>query len=209
MPTFREILYRHDQTQGYTANLDYFLEADDEIGRKPPPNVRLMEHIAVDPTEDEYWNTSDPEDDEDQAARTAQRSAEANGGTTPSRRLVDYLSDEEADENADPEDQLQTSEGDAGIADLDSKSISVVTGPPERISEKRRREEDDEDELGKLMQSKRRNSSSGPAPEISTGMARRRKSFTAGSGNGTPKKIAISLSPTLKTGGGSRSDEDS
>lgn len=206
MPTFRDIILRYDQTQGYTSNMDYFLDAEDEMGRRPPPNSRLMEHITVDQEQEEYWATSDPEDEDDQKGKEVQGSV--NGSTTPSKPLVDYASDEDADENIDPEGQTTDDQYESGSSSCDGGFGTVP--PPERLSEKRRREEDDEDELGKLMQNKRRNSSpADSASSGSSGVLKRRKSFTAGSGNGTSKKIAISLSPALKTGGGPRSDEDS
>lgn len=209
MATFREIILRYDQTQGYTANMDYFLEPEDDMARKPPPNGRLMDQI-VDPTEEEYWTTSDPEDDEDQNGRTGEKTPATNGSSTPSKPLVDYPSDEEVDENVDPEAENQSQGEDTPSPAFSSGSSDTVGKPPERLAEKRRREEDDEDEMDKLMQNKRRNStSSSNNSAASAGMARRRKSFTAGSGNGPPKKIAISLSPGLKTGAGPRSEEDS
>ncbi|CAM1511615.1 Fc.00g091280.m01.CDS01 [Cosmosporella sp. VM-42] len=213
MPTFRDIVLRYDQTQGYTSNMDYFLEAEDEIGRRPNSNARLMEQITVDQEQEEYWATSDTEDDDEHHGKGGEKLSSTNG-TAPSKPLVDYASDEEADENVDPE-ASQESEADS-VADTASSTGDGGFGsvpPPERLSEKRRREEeDDEDELGKLMQNKRRNSSgslANSAASTGPGVLRRRKSFTAGSGNSNPRKIAISLSATVKTGGGSRSDEDS
>lgn len=212
LSTFRDLVLRYDQTQGYTANMDYFLETDDEAGRKPPPGTRMMEHIAVDPVEDAYWEAQDPDDEDEELERTSGKTPAANGSSTPSRPLVDYPSDEEGDENADP--NAQSPNGDessesSGTVEGTETSLPTVP-PPERLSEKRRREEDDEDELDKLIHNKRRNSSSSASnASVSSGMARRRKSFTAGSGNGTPKKISISLSPALKTGGNARSNEES
>lgn len=212
--TFREILNIHDQMQGFTSNNDFFLEAGDEIvGRQPPTNARLMEHIVVDQAEEEYWNTSDPEDEDAQTTKPVDTVASINGSATPSKPLVDYPSDEEGDENADsggPSDR-QLKDGERQETTLSRETGLGNVPPPERLSEKRRREEDDEDELGKLMQNKRRNShSASPSPSSSpsSGVIRRRKSFTTGSGNATPRKIAISLSPGLKTGRGARSDED-
>ena len=114
MDTFREILGRYDQTQGYTTVGDqYFMESEDESapgsrGKQqgaPPPaggTRGMMEHLSVDQAQEEYWNTSDDED-EQQPVRTPehplQRSASTNGSTTPSRPLVEYNSDEEGDEN--------------------------------------------------------------------------------------------------------------
>jgi protein phosphatase-4 regulatory subunit 3 len=213
--TFREIIMRYDQTQGYTANVDYFIEAEDDLsGRKPPPNSRLMDQITVDPSEEEYWNTSDPEDEGEQPGRTGDKTPSTNGNTTPSKPLVDYPSDEEADDDANAEAEPTAKADENGEITPDASPVSTSSlTPPERLSEKRRREEDDEDDLGKLMQNKRRNSSANsPSPGStpgSTGAAKRRRSFTAGAGNGTPKKIAISLSPAVRTGGAGRSDDES
>ncbi|KPM44351.1 Uncharacterized protein AK830_g2205 [Neonectria ditissima] len=210
MPTFRDIILRYDQTQGYTSNMDYFLEAEDELGRRPPPNSRLMEQITVEQEQEDYWATSDDEDD--QQAKDAAKTPSTNG-STPSKLLVDYASDEEADENLDPKASLEAQQSESGSETATSPGDGGIgtVPPPERLSEKRRREEDEEvDELGKLAQNKRRNSS-GPGTPVS-GVAhpplRRRKSFTTGSGNGAHKKIAISLSPSIRTGDGSRSDEE-
>lgn len=213
--TFRDILLRYDQTQGYTANMDFFIDDSEEIGRKPPPGTHMMEHISMDPAEEEYWNTSDPEDEDEQPQRTAEKTpATSNGSVTPGTPLVDYPSDED-DENIDPNAPAPRPNADSpkGSEDTDlplsPESAHTLVSPPERIAEKRRREEDDEDELDKLSQNKRRNSTSAPSSPISQGIARRRKSFTPGSGNaGQGKKIAISLSTSLKSGSGG-SEEDS
>lgn len=212
MPTFRDIILRYDQTQGYTSNMDYFLDPEDELGRRPPPNSRLMEHITVEQEQEDYWASSDPEDEDEQHGKGGEKAPSTNGSAA-SKLLVDYASDEEADENVDPKASLeaQQSEGGAEVTTPTSDGGLGTVPPPERLSEKRRREEDeDEDELGKLMHNKRRNSASATPPGSGTphGVLRRRKSFTAGSGNGAPKKIAISLSPSIRTGG-PRSDEES
>jgi protein phosphatase 4 regulatory subunit 3 len=214
MSTFREILLRYDQTQGYTSNVDYFLEAEDEMGRRPIANTRMAEQITVEQEQEEYWATSDPEDDDDQSSKEGERTPSTNGSIT-SKLLVDYASDEETDENADPE---ATPEADSQHSDVASDTVhspidSSLGGgipPPERLSEKRRREEEeDEDEMSKMMQNKRR-SSSGSVTAIS-GNSRgpqRRKSFNVNSPTGG-KKIAISLSTGLKTGSGPGSNEES
>lgn len=215
MSTFREIVLRYDQTQGYTANMDYFLESEEDMTRRPPPNARLMEHIAVDPHEEEYWETSDPEDEGDEHRGETSEAAPTTNGSTPSKPLVDYASDEEADETAvGDEDKTMEDEGGETVNSTstdEAASVAAAAEPPERLSEKRRREEDeDEDELGKLMANKRRNSSSSDANSVASNkIGQRRRSFTAGSGNGTPKKISISLSPAVKSGGNARSDDES
>lgn len=214
--TFRDLILRYDQTQGFT-NMEYFTEgADDEAARKVAhPNARLMEHIAIDPSEEEYWNTSD--DEEEQQAKTAGRVAVTNGSTATPKPLVDYPSDEEPDENVDPEvlptsGEDKPSTGKKNEIPAEPESVRPMSTPPERISEKRRREEDDDDELGKLMQNKRRNSSSANsnASATSGGPVRRKKSFSGTGGGGGAKKIAITISSAaVKTGGTARSDEES
>lgn len=213
--TFRDILLRYDQTQGYTANMDFFIDDSEEMGRRPPPGSKMMEHLSMDPAEEEYWNTSDPEDEDEQPQHTAEKTpATTNGSVTPGTPLVDYPSDED-DENVDPNatSPVPAAEPSKGSEDTDlpagSESSQGLVSPPERLAEKRRREEDDEDELDKLSQNKRRNSTSAPSSPANQGLAnRRRKSFTPGSGNANqgPKKIAISLSTSLKSSGGSEDE---
>ncbi|KAL4722617.1 Platinum sensitivity protein [Fusarium chlamydosporum] len=213
MPTFRDIVLRYDQTQGYTSNIDYFMEGEDEMGRRPPPNTRMMEQITVDQEQEEYWAGSDPEDEEDNSSKDGEKTPSTNGSIT-SKLLVDYASDEETDENADPEATPDSQHSDVASDAVGSPIDSSLGGgvpPPERLSEKRRREEEeDDDEIGKMMQNKRRNSS-GSITAISSnprGLTKR-KSFNGNSSNGAGKKIAISLSPGLKTGSGPGSNEES
>jgi protein phosphatase-4 regulatory subunit 3 len=153
LSTFRDLVLRYDQTQGYTANMDYFLDTEHDVGRKPPPGARMMEHIAVDPAEEEYWNSPDPDDEDDHSVRPAAKTPAGNGSSTPSRPLVDYPSDEEGDENADPNaEENRDDSSDDNTRGTEPNLPSVA--PPERLAEKRRREEDDEDELDKLMHNK-------------------------------------------------------
>nr|XP_036588314.1 suppressor of mek1 [Colletotrichum truncatum]KAF6799687.1 suppressor of mek1 [Colletotrichum truncatum] len=209
--TFKSIVTNYDQTQGFTLDL-YNESEEDHARRMANPHARLAEQLPVDSEQDEYFNTSD--DDENPEGQAFEKLHPTNGSaaSTPgSKPLVDYSSDEEADENVDPE-VLPTSgekqEGADGASDTSSESSSVA--PPERLSEKRRREEDDDDELGKMMQNKRRNSSSaGSNASMTSGMVRRKKSFADRSNSAAPKKIAISISPSVKTGGAARSDDES
>ncbi|KOS18060.1 Uncharacterized protein ESCO_003159 [Escovopsis weberi] len=232
MPTIRDLILRYDQTQGCIANMEYFMDTDENINRRPPPNTRMMEHISMDPREEEYWDGSDPEDEhDDQSGASADRPTTSNGSSNGSKPLVDYASDEEGDEGAEMEEDAKPKseesqgqdnknandeeaveeEEEEGVNTAASSSPSLMpVPPPERLSEKRRREEEDEDELGKLINNKRRNSNA-PDPNAapaSPGLGTRRKSFTAGTGNGTPKKIAISLSSALRAAG-PRSDDES
>lgn len=175
----------------------------------------------LDATEEEYFNTSDDEDEN--INKSPSRSM--NGASPISKPLVDYNSDDEigddiGDENMDTDvpiaiipskgtDTPDSSDSSVGV--LTPKS-SVSPGPPERLSEKRRREEDEDDELGKLSHHKRRNSSSSTNSNASS-VLRRKRSFNNGvngsSGNaGKPNKIAISLSPALKTIGDTKGGDE-
>ncbi|ROT39412.1 DUF625-domain-containing protein [Sodiomyces alkalinus F11] len=219
METFRDIVFRQEQPQGGT--MEYFLENEDEEARRPmQPNSRMMEHIAIDPSEEEYWNTSDDEDGPESKALDGPPTNGAATTTTPQQQkpLVDYPSDEEAEGKSDDAAMPPSSETKLGPDETgETQSVPVtpppaVGPPPERLSEKRRREEEDDDELEKLMQHKRRNSSSaGSNASITPGnMVRRRRSFAErASPSGAPRKISISISPSLKTGGNARSDEES
>lgn len=215
LPTFRDIILGYDQTQGYTTNVDYYIESEEELGKRPPPGTRLMEQISLDPQE-EYWNTSDPEDQDDgHHGEAAAMASSTNGCTTPSRPLVDYPSDEDSDENVNPEAEAKAKEDGSGFwTRLDAPTgqhpgaLPVVAPPLERVSEKRRREEDEEDELGKLMHHKCRSSSSSESNAGLTRTVARRRSLTSNLGNGPPRKISISLSHAVKTGVGDRPDEE-
>ena len=211
METFHGILTRYDQSQGYSNTVDtYFLESEDEAGRQPAnPNTRgLMEHLTVDPAQEEYWNTSDDEDD---GGNGPEQAHAANGSSPSSKPLVDYASDEESDGNDDASMTAVGPEPDEPKGTRDPSphrsDPPAATPPPERISEKRRREQDEDDELDKLMQHKRRNSSSASMNSANAAnLLRRKKSFV---GNGSrdpsphgPKKISISLSSSIRSAAG-------
>ncbi|KAH6607213.1 hypothetical protein Trco_003526 [Trichoderma cornu-damae] len=212
IPPCRDLIMRYDETDGYTTNMDYFVDTDEDVMRRPP-GVRMMEHMSIDLREEEYWDASDPEDEGDDDG-SGDRSSEFDNAS--SRPLVDYASDDEDAEDTEDgldsdADDLPRDDGEDNATFSPRSNFSTSVPPPERLSEKRRREEedDDDDELGKLMQSKRRNSSSAESnSSISRNLARRRKGFASGGGNVTPRKIAISLSPALRSGGPSRSDDD-
>lgn len=186
--TFREIERCHDNLRGFHpgSSMDnLFMDSEDETGgRRPMPiNGRMMEHMGMDSMEEEYWNTSDDEEDKSNKA----------SGPGPLSALVDYHSDEESDENGDVVMKQQEAK---------SEEKTLVSPPPERLSEKRRREEDDEDELGKMMQHKRRNSQSSIQNAAGAAAAMRKKSF---GGGGPGRKIDIRLSMGVQ-GQGSASE---
>ncbi|KAI1877312.1 hypothetical protein JX265_003320, partial [Neoarthrinium moseri] len=209
---FQHIRARYDQTRGFTINMDFFMEGEDDVARRRntinPRNGALMEHISMDPAEEEYWNTSDDEEDMQNKAGPASAN-----GSSPATKLVDYASDEDVDESIEGAEvgaDAQPVEG--GVEESEPKTeSSPVSAPPERLSEKRRREEDEEDELGKLVSHKRRNSTSASSNASSTsGILKKKKSITHSrdAGGGVPKKISISLSPAVKAGSGSPGQED-
>ncbi|KAL7628880.1 Platinum sensitivity protein [Parahypoxylon ruwenzoriense] len=203
---FRTLLIRYDQTGGFSANMDYFIEVDDEPRRRTnminPKTGGLMEHLAMDQAEEEYWNTSD--DEEDLQTKPGNRVSPMNGEPANTRPLVDYASDEEGDENAEA-GALSADEDrqDDGPRKPDQCTTDAAP-PPERLSEKRRREEDEEDDLSKMVQHKRRNSTSASSNTSSVpGILRKKRSISgARDAGGGPKKIAISLSSSLKAGNG-------
>lgn len=203
--TFRDIIARYDHAQGYPATVDpYFLESEDEPGsNRRPTNTGgrgMIEQLVVDPSEEEYWNTSD---DEDTVARTTPATT---NGTKP---LVEYTSDEEAEDavmgsaTTLPADQESKENKDPVTP---STTPSSATTPPERVSEKRRREEDEDDALDQLVQHKRRNSSAASSnASISPGL-RKKKSLVGArdavvgqqNGNAPTKRISITISSSIK-----------
>ncbi|KAI1828689.1 DUF625-domain-containing protein [Xylaria intraflava] len=201
MEVFRTLLLRYDQTAGFTANMDYYLDSEDgDRRRNRPPHRNPMEHLTMDEAQEEYWNTSDDEDD--LQLKPSERTLSGNGETLGSKLLVDYASDEELDDNIEAgaisgdEDKPQV------VAQKGVGKPIVAVLPPERISEKRRREEDEEDDLSKTVQHKRRNSSSAGSNTSGTPSALRRKKVVGAvrDPGAAPKKIAISLSSSTKAG---------
>ncbi|KAK0637247.1 component of IIS longevity pathway SMK-1-domain-containing protein [Bombardia bombarda] len=219
MDTFREILNRYDN--GFAAaGEQFYFSSEDEAGRRPTNagSRGMMEHLAVDPAQEEYWNTSD--DEEENQIRAASPNAAANG-TTP-KPLVEYTSDEENDEGGDTvmtpagvvseqdesakenQEPLTTSPTTSITAAAAAAAAAATSGPPERLSEKRRREEDEDDALDRLMTHKRRNSSSASSTS-SIAAALRKKKGIGGTGSRDPspiaakKAISINISPSIKS----------
>lgn len=205
---FSNFIIRYDQTSGFAPSLQTsFVETEDGSQRQGDATKTNRWNSGMkdlDASEEEYFNTSD--DDEENKVP----SKNMNGRLGGSKRLVDYGSDDDMDNEA-----LEESEGGPKTPDSSKDSSAVLTPgsspaptPPERLSEKRRREEDEEDDMSKLAQnSKRRNSTTSNS---STGL-KRKKSFTnSNHGTGTKgTKIAISLSPAIKSGGEVKGGEDS
>lgn len=212
--TFRELIRVNEHIRGYASMENLFMESEEEMERRPPHvNGQMMEHLGMDPIEDEYWNGSDEEDEAQN--KLAARNPLGNG-SGPLSALVDYHSDEESDENGDvamkgaksmsdgpsgKSDKPSSSNTDIKTSDVEAVPTLFSSTPPERLSEKRRREEDDDDELGKMMQHKRRNSQSGLQNSVGSAAALRKKksfSLSAGSESGS-RKIDIRLSNAVQS----------
>jgi protein phosphatase 4 regulatory subunit 3 len=226
--TFTSLILKYDQMQGYSANMDTsFIDTEEDTpGRSQISGGRRWQGVKdLDAAEEEYFNTSDDEDEKPETpAKTPGTRPAINGASPVSKPLVDYPSDEEG-EMMDTEmsagtlpDNVKTEGAVKVKEDVADGTPSSPTPPLERLSEKRRREEDEEDELGKLshQQPKRRssNSSTSSVSSVSSNASnviRRKKSFTStrDTTGATPRKIAISLAPAIKSGGeGNKGAED-
>jgi len=212
---FRNFVLQYDQTLGFTLDPSLQDTEDDipkqtETGRGSRWDNGIKD---LDSAEEEYFNTSDDEEDNSSPGKSPSSRGSVNGASPLSKPLVDYNSDEDT-ENMDIDATLVITPSKNGASESPkSSSVGVSTpkssgAPSERLSEKRRREEDEEDELGKLSHHKRRNSSSSVGSNTSS-VLRRKKSFSTGvNGNvgnsGKPTKIAISMPAAVKTGGDSK-----
>lgn len=224
--TFSLLILKYDQMQKGPSNPNAsFLMEEGTPGRPQVSGGRRWQGVKdLDPSEEEYFNTSDDEDES--PAKLPLTRGHVNGASPLSKALVDYASDEEGD--------MMDTDLSAGILPSKGERKDTIKGkegaaspipwspraPRERLSEKRRREEDEEDELGKLahlQQPKRRNSTSSVssssassnasnASNVSSNVIRRKRGFANARDSTvtTPRKIAISLSypsPTIKSGG--------
>lgn len=210
--TFSNFILRYDQSQGFEPTLESSF-IDDETPKRPEVGrgSRWQSGIKdLDAQEEEYFNTSD---DEDEAAKSSGSRGSINGASPLSKPLVDYPSDEE-NENMEVEMPAGSDENTppkAGKTAVTPIMSAATLNPPEKLSEKRRREDEDEDEMSKLSHPKRRNSMNSVGSNTSSAL-RRKKSFNtsphnSGSG-GKSNKIAISISPAIKTGGESSGGDD-
>jgi protein phosphatase-4 regulatory subunit 3 len=220
--TFTNLILRYDQMQGYNAEMDATLFSSEEDAPRKQINggQRWQGLKEADAVEEEYFNTSDDEEDiADQQRRKGMEQA-PNGAASPLFKLVDYPDDDDdimmdtrsepprlqpspipdsplSQENETPSDQY---------APPTPASQNALRSPPERLSEKRRREEDDDDELNKLSSLsgsgsyKRRSSSSSISSFGSgSGSLRRRKNFFIA---GKHSDVNANTSPVLNAGQG-------
>ncbi|KAL2835512.1 component of IIS longevity pathway SMK-1-domain-containing protein [Aspergillus pseudoustus] len=224
--TFQGLILHYEQLQGYSEEADTTLYSQEETPvLKTTHNGRWQGVKEMDPAEEEYFNTSDDEDEWPQDRATGTLVSQVpNGAVSPSvKSLVDYPDDDEEDNDAmdtkpEPEieqkDESKQGEPNEGAPtddaeDPPSTPIQAVQTPPERLSEKRRREEEDDDELVKLTSGPKRRSSTSSSTGTA-GLLRKKRSGSIGSvsvtdkgtaqatTNAAPKRIAINLSSSTK-----------
>lgn len=213
---FQNFVLRYDQMQGYRPDMEgtMFGQEDDSSHARPRMNGHGRWHVVreMDPAEEEYFNTSDDEDE--LSAKPRALLFGSNGVSSGMKRLVDYPDDDEETMELKSDNhsaKSRTGGHDSGKASSGAapftprQSHSFYQSPPERLSEKRRREEDEEDELGKLSLTKRRSSSvasvnsAGSSSSSSSNSGtpsnflRRKKSFSSSKELPGSRKIAISL----------------
>ncbi|KAJ5104828.1 hypothetical protein NUU61_002175 [Penicillium alfredii] len=223
--TFQNLILRYDQMQGYGAEADSALFSQDEgsTPRRIPVNGQRWRGMKeMDAAEEEYFNTSDDEDEWSQENRAAIAADAINGSASPVvKPLVDYPDDDDEDvmdtkpeDLADQSAQVQPLNVSDTQAEHPADPAPTPASPtqtlpvPERLAEKRRRDEEDEDELMKLAAgSKRRsstssNSSAGRKKTLSVGSLGLEKGTTGVFGSVTssaaPKRIAINLGQAAK-----------
>jgi protein phosphatase-4 regulatory subunit 3 len=250
--TFQTLILRYDQMQGYNSAMEQaLLDHSVDVTVAQENNPRFVKDVQSNPkailtlnsssrtvpnggqrwrgvkemdaAEEEYFNTSDDEDEATNPTKApTSANAMTNGALAVGKRLVDYPDDD--DDSMDTQEDRAVVEksklpDSSAIGQADAPSALPVTpkanillsqaSPPERLSEKRRREEEDEDELGKLSQSKRRSSGPSVGSTGATGgssVLRRKRTFSSGRDPSAAKKIAISLA--IKTGGDSDKHHD-
>ncbi|KAI1811850.1 DUF625-domain-containing protein [Poronia punctata] len=206
MELFRTLILRYDQTAGFTLDMANPAQEHEDQNSRDRRRSRVMsqrtpmEHITMDQAQEDYFNRSDDEDD--LQMKPSDPSLSANGKSPSAKLLVDYASDEDSDDHVEAgaisgdEDKVEEENGSE-----EGSPVTLAT-PPERVSEKRRREEDEEDDLGKMVQHKRRNSTSAGSNALHTGSPglRKRKQVGGMRDSSAGPKIAISLSPVTKPG---------
>ncbi|PWY91449.1 DUF625-domain-containing protein [Aspergillus sclerotioniger CBS 115572] len=209
--TFKNLIVRYEQLQGYGGEPDSTLLSHEETpSRRIQANGQRWQGVSeMDAAEEEYFNTSDDEEWQPKSTRnTSEVSHMQNGAASPVvKPLVDYPDDDEEDamdtksepgdrqvqQNREEPQQDGSSHDDAVSLGERSPSTPVsmiVQTPPERLSEKRRREEEDDDELIKLTSGPKRRSSTSAGPG-SAGLLRRKRSVSIGSLAANDKGAAL------------------
>ncbi|RPB05173.1 DUF625-domain-containing protein [Choiromyces venosus 120613-1] len=211
--TFNMLILRCDQLQDTTTPSSYV--QDDKSIRNHINGARRWQGVKdMDAAEEEYFNTSDEEDNAPTPKDSPVKGTNGSGLPLLKMPLVDYADDDAMDtaDESKPEEREEAATL-TKLASEGASSASPTTSPttptsqksdsdalsgaptPERLSEKRRREEEDDDELGKLSRNKRRSPSGGGSVNTLT----KKRSFGPGSSPPT-KKIAINLAVKASTG---------
>ncbi|QKX61074.1 uncharacterized protein TRUGW13939_08220 [Talaromyces rugulosus] len=213
--TFENLIQRYDQLQGYEMEGDATLYSQQEaaLPQRGPVNGQWQGVRGLDAAEEEYFNTSD---DEEEWPPEAQQDELATQNQPPANiKLVDYPDDDE-DEVMDAKSEVAIEKQEIELPErgLETDTPSTPTStqpqiPPERLSEKRRRNDEDDDELVRLSQNGPKRRSSNASSTGSSYLRRRRNSVEQSITNKkaaggdisktAPKKIAINLSPSLKS----------
>jgi protein phosphatase-4 regulatory subunit 3 len=204
---FQELILRYDQMQGYNPEMEGTLfgqEEDSTPARTRINGAQRWQGVReLDPAEEEYFNTSDDEDE--LAAKPKVVQPTSNGASPLAKALVDYPDDDDEptdikfgdDLDPKPVDSADNAPINAPPSTPSPRTAPIPQTPPERLSEKRRREEDEEDELGKLSSGAKRRSSSissvSSTNSNTPNYLRRKKSFTSAKDPNGGKRIAISL----------------
>ena len=219
--TFHNLIHRYEQMQGYDAEAESVIMAQDEAWKLQANGQRWQGPGEMDAAEEAYFNTSDDEEDVGtpsslvvfsvvltfwiQWQQTNPSDTMQNGTVLPtSKPLVAYPDDDDddaMDTQTDPA-QAQNQQGKASSESAATSPSPSPNTPPERLSEKRRREEEDEDELVKLTSGGPKRRSSTSSNSGSAGFLRRKKSVDKGTTQNSgkvsapPKKISINLGST-------------
>jgi len=204
---FSTLITKYDQMSGFALGVSTSFADTEDGSQKRGESIKAGRWSSgikdLDASEEEYFNTSDDEEESKVPSKNM------NGKLGTSKRLVDYCSDDDMDSEGLVNDERKPKTPDSAKKSptVLSSSSSPARTPPERLSEKRRREEDEEDDMSKLAQHSKRRSST--TSNSSTSL-KKKKSFTnSNHGSGTKgTKIAISLSPAIKTGGQAKARKD-
>ena len=218
---FEQLIQAYERMQGFVQDMDTTLFSQDDDGspvrtKINGANQRWQGARDLDAEEEQYFNTSDDED-ELAASKPKPLHAMANGASPLMKPLVDYPDDEDEMSpshfqsfyHKPPDEDVEGAKSDSlEHAVPKPRGQMLPSAPPERVAEKRRREEDEEDELGRLSVTKRRTPSVGSNASpaiIGSNVLRRKKSFTPTKDTPPAKKMTISLavkspSPVEATG---------
>ncbi|EAW12839.1 SMEK family protein [Aspergillus clavatus NRRL 1] len=218
--TFQSLILRYEQMQGYGAEADTTLLSQEEEARRTQANGQRWQGVReMDAAEEEYFNTSDDEEEviaptrmegfvhanscsqwQQDSRRDSALAVNAQNGAAspPVKPLVDYPDDDEDEDAMDtkPESeqapQEEETHSESSLETASTPVLLAIQTPPERLSEKRRREEEDDDELVKLTSGPKRRSSVS-SNSSSASLFRRKRGMSVGTLSATDKGSAQNL----------------